>query len=63
MFFFTLLNSTFIACYLFMIFHCKYDIVFVQFLLCFLYVFFIIKHVLKYRILTNIEHIKVISYT
>jgi hypothetical protein len=41
------LSSTFIACYLLVIIHCKYDIVFVQFLLCFLYVFFIIKHVVE----------------
>jgi hypothetical protein len=40
-------NFNFIACYLFMIIHCKYDIIFVQFLLCFLYVFFIIKHVIE----------------
>jgi hypothetical protein len=32
MFFFTQLSNTFIACYLLMIIHCKYDIVFVYFI-------------------------------
>jgi hypothetical protein len=39
------ISSTFIACYFYMIFHCNHDIVIVQILLYFLYVFCIIEHI------------------